>query len=672
MKRGVMDNLLPGGRARAVVLVSLLGTAVAAHGQVPAGDTLRTDSIGTYRAAEVVVDAQSILPRVSRGTQPLAVISRDEIEALNAVDISDAIGFAPGVFVKQYGGLGGLRTLSLRGTSAQQVVLLVDGVRYRTTADGAFDLSNIPAAAVERVEVVRGGNAALYGANALGGVINLVTRSSAGRAVRAAAGGVVGSFGERRFTFDAGGTLDADTWEIGLNSTTARGDYPFLFDEYGRTGELRRENADFTNLFGRAAWSHSYEQGGKLSLTLQGFQSERGTPGAVVQGNREQLRARLGESDLFMVVRGSVPVAGWQLSASASGRRNILRYRDPDARLAGPEGLDNRYDGEDASLALHARTTVGSVGLIDIAGEFSYAGLEGDNLDPSAGTSVQRLQWSGAVTTSWFLEQGLFGWETGVDVGMRADLLSDAGGALSPSVGVNLRLGHMPLRARLHGGLSYRAPTFTEQYYLNYGNRDLRPERGASLNAGLTFEATERLVLEANIFAIHMTDQIVAIPRSPVSWSAANIAAVLSRGVEGALSGTFLGDHLAARLSYTLMRVEDGTRGMTYGKLLVYSPQEILNGMAEVRAGWLAAGVNWQYVSHRFTLPANDPASALPHYMALGAGVSTGWKYGGLAFTARVECSNLLNADYQVVRNYPMPGRMLRMEVLVKFGGEAE
>lgn len=651
--------------AATCVLAGLVASRAAA--QQHGADTLRNDSIRTYRSVEVMVSANSILPRVSRETQPLAVIGREEINAANAIDVSDAVGFAPGVFVKQYGGLGGLRTLSLRGTSAQQAVILVDGIRYRTSADGAFDLSNIPAAAVERIEVVRGGNTALYGAGAMGGVVNLVTRSSGSRPLQAVMSGAVGSFGERRFTLDADAAPGAHDWRIGLSSTVAGGDYPFTFDEYGETRMLHRENADFTNLFGHAGWSYRGEKGNTLSLALQGFRSDRGTPGAVVQGNREQLRARLTEQDFFATARYTRPLGEWQLSALAGGRLNGLRYRDPDARLAGPSGLDNHYNGRDASLALRVRNMISASGMLELAGEFSYAGVEGDNLDPSAGTSVRRLQWSGVVGTNWFLEEGLLGWETGFDAALRGDLFSDIGGAVSPAAGMNLRIGATPLRARAQAGLTYRAPTFVEQYYLNYGNRDLRPERGISLNTGLAYEPAETIVLEAGFFLMQTTDQIISVPRSPVSWSAANIAEVLSRGLELSLAGTALDGRLMTRLSYTLMQAEDRTEGMTYGKLLVYAPQELFNGIANVRFGWLAASLNWQYVSHRFTLPMNTVESALPHYWVLGSGISADWKFSPLNFTARLECANILNAGYHVVRNYPMPGRTLRAEILMKF-----
>ncbi len=637
------------------------------HAQVGGADTVRTDTLKIYRGDQVVVGADAVRARLSRGTQPLSVMSREQIEGANAVDVSDAVAFAPGVFVKQYGGLGGLRTVSLRGTSAQQTVLLIDGIRYQSSANGLFDLSNLPAGSIDRIEILRGGNAALYGANALGGVINLVGRSPGGRELSVVASATAGSFGERRFSAAADGAVAGHVWDAGVSSTVAGGDYPFLFSEYGALRSLQRENADFSNLFARAAWSYQSDAGFRLSSSVQGFSSERGTPGAVVQGNREQLRARLDEGDLFATIRGSYPVGGWQLSAAASGRLNTMRYRDPDARLMGPLGIDNRYDGHEASLAFQGRTTIGTIGVCDLVAETSYATLAGDNLDPDVGSFVRRVQWGVAAASSWFLEQGLLGWETGIDGGLRADLFSDIDGAISPSLGLNWRVGSTHLRLRTRVGLSYRAPSFSEQYYLNYGNRDLLPERSASYDAGLTYELAESVVLESSLFLIDTRNQIVAVPRSPVSWSAANVARVRSRGMELAAVAMLFDGVVDARISYTLMRAEDHSGGVTDGKLLVYSPQELLNGLATLRLGRFSAGVNWQYVSHRHTLPMNDASSALAHYALAGAHASIGWNTGSIGLTGTLECSNIFNEEYQVVRNYPMPGRTVRVGAAIRF-----
>ncbi|MDB5034314.1 MAG: Iron complex outerrane recepter protein [Chlorobi bacterium] len=649
-----------------ISLLVLSGACAAAQPGTPEPGKGK-DSARVYHAPEVRVEARSILTRVSRGTQPRAVVTRAQIEAANGFDLSDAVAYAPGVFVKQYGGVGGLRTISLRGTSAQQTVILIDGIRYRSSADGGFDFSNLPSASVDQVEVLRGGNAALYGANALGGVINVVTRApSAGGTALTARGGY-GSYGQREMGIGGNGAAGNHVWDAGFNATATNGNYPFSFNEFGATSTFERDNADFSNYFGRGGWAYHRDDGLRLSASMQGYRSERGVPGAVVQGNREQLHARLNESDLFAAAAASWPTEEWQFSISASGRLNALGYRDPDARVAGPSGIDDEYREREGNFMGRVRRAIGDHGVAEGTAEVSQTHLRGDNLDPALGSAASRTSVSGAIATNWLYDDGLFGCETALEAGLRLDLFDDLPTALSPSAGLIWRAGSTPLRLRAHGGLNYRAPSFAEQYYLNYGNANLRPERSMSGDLGATYEVGETFALESSFFMIATRDQIVSVPRSPVSWSAANVERVLSRGLELGGSGTLFDGMLGLRASYTLTRAEDRSGGTVDGKLLVYAPEELTNGIVDLRLGRYGIGAAWQYVGHRFTLPANDPGSALPRYGLLAANISARWIIGGVGVKARLECSNMFDTEYQVVRNYPMPGRTFLGRVEIDF-----
>lgn len=641
-----------------------------AGASVPAqeADTLRVDSVPSrYTSRPVVVDAQSLLQRAAESPRSTTLISRSEIVAANAFDASDVVAFAPGVFVKQYGGLGGLRSVSLRGTSSQQAVILIDGVRYQSSAAGEIDLSTIPADALEQVEVIRGGDAAFYGANALGGVINLVTQPSAGQGLRAELRSGLGSFGERNVALAVSDSRGSQSWSAHLSSVATDGDYPFPYNEFGSTTTIRRENADFSNLSGGAEWSYRSQSGWRGSVGAQAFTSDRGAPGAIVQGNREDLHARLLERDLFSVAQLSYSTSEWSLLSALSGRLNGLRYRDPDARTFGAEGIDNRYDRSELALTLRARRTIGASGIIEASGEAGYARLEGSNLDPSVGSSVTRTQVGGALTSSWSIVGLPYGSELSLEAGFRGETFSGIGTSFSPSLGLQLRIASTPLRLRAHGAGNYRVPSFTEQYYLNYGNADLRPEHSASFDAGVTYQLGESFLLEASGFLIDTHDQIVSVPRSPVSWSAMNVGRVLSRGIEIGANGSLVQGLLELRLSYTRMRAEDRTSGGDYGLLLPYAPEELFSALAQIHLGSYAFGPTCEYVSHRYALPSNLPESLLPHYLTVGAGISGRWPLGMLDLTARAEGSNLFDAQYQVVRNYPMPGRSLRISLELRY-----
>ncbi len=642
------------------IAAMLLSVPVAAQPDTAAKPN-RRDTTRVVRGREVVVvESSSILLRQARSAQPMTVVDRSELEMANARDLSDAVALSPGTSVRQYGGQGGLRTVSVRGTSAQQTILLIDGVRYGSSAGDAFDFSNIPAATIEQVEVLRGGDAARFGANALGGVVNLITSAAGGTAVRGGGTIHVGSFGD----FAAGGAVrggfGGNRLDGAIHFTRASGEYPFSYSEFGIERIRHRHNADFSNLFARAGWS-LLEDGMRLSASVHGFSSERGTPGAVVQGSLEQSQARLAEGDLFGIAAASFFNAEWMGTIGGTARTNQLRYDDPESRLTGPAGTHSRFQRTEGSLTGRVRRQFGSDGSVEASIEMHQAQLNGNNLDPSVGQSVARRQLSAAVAADWLIGPLVANDELLLQAALRADLFSDVGNALSPSVGVSYRPTDLPLRLRVHASGNFRAPSFTEQYYLNYGNAKLRPERSVSVDAGVLYQFGERFLADATFFQIATSDLILSVPRSPVSWSAANVGRATTRGLELGASGTLLDGHLRLRLAWTQMNAQDRSGGAFHGKELPYLPRQTASGFCQAVFGAVRCGLTASYSSYRYSLPSNSPASILPGYWLVGGNVAYDFAIADVPTGLRAEVQNLFGTEYHVVRNYPMPGRSFRI-----------
>ncbi|MBC8146298.1 MAG: TonB-dependent receptor [bacterium] len=649
---------------RVVYIAVTMCAAASALAQNPDSTAARRgeDSARAVSLPSVIVQAQSIATQSSTAAHSTTILARAAIDAAQARDASDVVALAPGAFIRQYGGQGGLRTVSLRGTSAQQTVVLLDGVRYQSSAVGSVDLGSIPSSILKRVEVVRGGDAARFGANALGGAVNLITGSDAANGDVVSMRADAGSFGEIGASASAATRYDRGSIDASISLTSSNGSFPFSYREYGETSIVRRRNADASRFFARASWEHNVDTSHRLGVTLLGFESDRGVPGAIVQGQHEQLNARMSERELFAIARSSWSVSSWQMLVALTGRVNDLTYRDPDDRSLRAEGTDSRYVRNESALFVRTIYPITERGIFEASAELSYADLEGDNLDPSAGGTVERLQGGVTTATSWIFSNASNGNSVAFDAALRIDAYSTITTALSPSLGVSFQPLGGPLRLRARGTMNYRVPSFTEQYYLNYGNTALRPERSYSVDAGATFLVDEALVLEASGFLIDTRDQIVAVPQSPLVWSARNVARTLSRGIELGVSGTMFDGMLATNLSYTRMHAEDRT-GDSFGKLLIYTPEEFATALVEFRYDVFALGATWQHVSHRHTLTSNAADAALPHYETLNAHMSARATIAGINCTARIEGFNLFDAEYQVIRNYPMPGRSLRLGV---------
>ena len=658
----VQNNVERAYRRRGWCLIALLLSSLPIGIQAQT-DSVEVDSLEVFYGPTVVLTASRITSRIAEGTHPTALITRERIEESGARDLSDAITFSPGLFVKRYGGLGGLRTVSLRGAASEGAALLIDGVRYRSSAEGGFDLGNIPAEALSEVEVVRGGDAALFGANSLGGAINIVTGEQS-ESLRLRGNVAAGSFGEKSVGLSGTGVIGGHSWDGSLYLTQSDGDYPFLFNEFGETQRVSRENGDLINLFARVGWRFQPSSSGwKVKVALQGYDTDRGVPGAVVQGNRERLEARLDENDLFGLAHLSRSFDKVVLSFATTGRLNQLRYSDPTDRTGGITGVDNHYDLANGSLSARGLWFVDGKSLVESRIEVEAISLNGDNLDPSLGDQVDRKRVGGLLRATRIIHGGSETKQLKIDGGIRLDAFSDLDLQVAPTLGLVWRPFTEPIRIRAHGALNYRAPSFNEQYYLNFGNAELEVERSRSVNVGGTWEASEGIVIESSLFLIDTRDRIIAIPRSPVSWSAQNIGRTLSRGVEFGLVGSLFKNALSGSLSYTLMKTEDRSDGITHGHVLPYSPQELFNGLITLKRWDISLTGSWEYVSHRHTLSFNTPESALPRYMIVNLGVARKFQFGKLETIGRLDLSNLFNESYHVVRNYPMPGRSFRFEL---------
>lgn len=627
-----------------------------------------TDSLVSRRVSHVTVTTVRSLARTTRGSQPLSILDGRTIEATGARDPSDVVASVPGVFVRQYGGAGGMRTVALRGTGAEGTVVTVDGVRYGGTASGVFDFSRLPIASVEQVEVVRGGTTALAGPNATGGVVNIVTAGRIDSTLRLRLGATLGSFGEQTFDVQGEIPLGESQFDIDATRSDLRGDYPFLFNEFGAERTVQRENADLRLTSAHLGWRWRPEQGRSISGTIFVNDGERGVPGAVVQGNIEQLRARLAERDLFVVGRIAFDPdpLGWEVALSARAGRT--HYTDPDARSLGPNGADEEFEARDLAAVGRLRVLASSTLMLDGTLELRDELLEGESLDPEAGDRVERVNAGVAALLHWSDEESTGGWERSVDAALRVDMFNTLPPGLAPSLGGVLQLGELPVRFRTHLFSGYRAPSFAEQYYLNVGNTRLRPERSLGVDGGITVELAESIGMECTGFFTSTRDRIVAVPRSPVSWSAVNIGEVESAGLELAGTGRFLEDRLAARVAYTRSDARDRTEGPTSGTLLPYAPQEVFSGaldaaVLEWELGRWSIAASGLYTGFRYAQPGEDIATLLPSTFTLDLSSRVRARVGPFVLSARGECTNVTDTRYQIVRNYPMPGRSWRLSI---------
>ncbi len=426
--------------------------------------------------------------------------------------VGTLVGEAPGVVLQQSGGLGQPEQLTLRGASSTGVLVLLDGVPLNGLG-GIADLSLVPLPAVQRAEVLRGGAGARYGAGALGGVVNLVTRSSAEPVVAADLGH--GSFGTTQGSASASGPVLGGSGLLELHAGHTDGDFTYTYDPLAGTPASHPQTLVRQN--NQATWVGGLAKGGgrlgpwRLDGLLQMSSLSRGLAGTVDQPTPDAHQDFLGLQ------------AGVRLSrAFASGADTSLRL---DTRRESNTFRGSAFSEDtawwQASLSWDGTLPVGHHWLSGSASVgLSFA---------DAGSRSPR--W--AVTSVSVQDE----WRLAADrVSLVPSIRLDQAG---PFVGVSPKLGvswSLPAGVTLQAnvGQSYRVPSFLELYIpsgTQLANPDLQPERGVFVDAGAGIAGAPGSFRVAG-FAAQYQNLIIYEYQPPLPARPQNASAARAAGLE--------------------------------------------------------------------------------------------------------------------------------------------
>ncbi len=588
---------------------------------------------GAPRASDkeehVVVTGRRAPAAFSETARHVTVITREEIEAAPVQDLAALLEHVAALDVRQRGSRGVQADLSLRGSTFEQVLLLVDGVKVSDPQTG-HHLMDLPVTLedIERIEILGGPGSRLYGPNAFGGVVHVITRRPAGEELSLR--GELGSHGARRAHAAAGFAGAGGTHRLSAARSRADGE---------------RENTDFT--IENIAWTSRWERGAD-ALRLQAGHTDK----------------RFGARDFYSARFPWQWEATKTSYASLSGERRrekshaqlALSYRRHDDEFL----LDRRDPGfyrnlhRSDVLSLEGQFSVATrLGTLALGGELGREELDSNSLG-------QRER----DRSGLFVEQEItLGPRAELVVGAFAHHTSDWGWELSPGAELGVRLGE---GLRLYGsaGRAFRVPTYTELYYAspaNIGNPELEPEEAWSYEGGLRFERG-RYRGELTLFyrdAEQLIDWVLD-PETDV-WQATNLTAVETRGVE--LDSRFafggrraLGVPLRAlNVSYAYLDADKDAFGATSRYALQHLRHK---AVATLRFGQPGAAL-----TPSVTLRFEDRLTAAS-YLLVDARVA--WRRGPVELY--LAGSNLGDRSYEELPGLVAPGRWVHGGVVYRPG----
>ena len=574
-------------------------------------------------AADVVVSAEVGPEPVTSLGAAATVIDAAEIAASKATTVLDLLRTVPGLDVVQSGGPGTVTSLFLRGTASTQTLVLVDGVALNSPFFGGTDLSALSLANVERVEVVRGPFSALYGSEAIGGVVRIFTRRTSGRGE--ASGRATLALGSR--------SAKEALAEVALGSGPLTGSAGFrrsLAD-----GDLPNEFFAATNVSG--SLSASLTDTLRAGLVVRRDEGRTGIPFS--EGAPTLRRATTNETTTLETPVSYALSPKTSVEASFRWVKDSPTFSDKDAGFSA-SSTDARRAGARAVL-----TTV--LGAHRLA-----AGADWERTLVSSGSNFGvDLEDASTRTFALFAEDhiALAGDRLVATAGLRWDDHSAFGSAVSPRVTLSWRV-TPSLKLRAAAGSAFRAPSTGELYFPFSGNPSLRPEKSNGWELGLERTLGGGVVAEISGFWNDLRD---LIDFDAATFTNQNVGRARTRGVEVALR-TPVGARAFVRASYTYLDAKDldaGTflvRRPRHRASATYATTFVSGGSVSLTGIWVGARPDRDAVD--FTSLVEDPSTlrvdaalTLPH----------------IAFSLApfIRATNLLGRDYVEASGFPAPGR---------------
>ncbi len=688
---------------------ALLVQAIAA--QDMSSVVTKKDSISQqFQLDEVTVSAR----RREEPVIPVQKLTGVRLDALSTQSVADAVRYFSGVQIKDYGGVGGLKTVDIRSMGTNHLGVFYDGIEVGNAQNGTVDLGKFSMDNIEEIALYNGQKSEIFqSAKDFGsaGTLYLTTRRpkfADGRRFNLSVTMKGGTFGlanpsvlyEQRLTENIHFSANAEYM-------FATGRYHFRYRKWLPNGDLAwdttavRQNGDVQAWRAEAGF-FGYLPEGKWHIKGYFYDSEKGIPGAIIN-NVWKNSQRQWDRNAF--VQGNFTkriTKGYDMQLNAKYSNDRLRYLNPDTTLM---YIDNTFTQQEVYMSLAQRLAiVGTQGFIRhntlswdmaLSVDWQWNYLEGNLAHfvfPERHTvlaaAATQLDWTYIKAQASVL--GTFVYDKIHQPTLTTPTAYEQTPQFTPAVFLTAHPYLQDLYLRAFYKRIFRMPTFNDLYYTDVGNISLRPEYTTQYDVGAEYTKTwhsgvmRALDLKVDGYFNQVRNKIVAIPKGngQYRWQMMNLGYVEIRGIDANASTTLAlysrprGTNreseellLSFAIAYTYQRAQDFSdpnEPLTYGGQIAYIPWH--SGSATANLEWhntrgetLSLNYAFIYVGERYHNSANIPANREQPWYTHDLSLSYRMKHWFFS----LEINNVFNQQYEVILNYPMPG--INGKAIVKY-----
>lgn len=654
--------------------IAMLG--VAARSAFANGET--QDSVRVHHIQEVVVTSRLI----SRETIPSQTLGGEELKKLNSLSVADALRYFSGLQLKDYGGVGGIKTVNIRSMGTNHLGIFYDGIELGNAQNGQIDLGQFSLDNVEEISLYNGQRSAIFQpASDFGNAGSVYIRTKAprfmmGRRYNLLVRAKYGSSDTFRFSSLWEQKLsDHISSSLSTGVLTSSGRYKFRY---------RRVTEDNTVAYDTTAvrhngdiWAFRIEENvrggiadGYWNVKAYTYHSERGIPGAIVnnvwrRGERQWDHNTFGQA-VFQKSFGDK----FSTKALAKYAYYVTRYVNNDETQI---HVDNTYRQQEMYFSTSNVYEILSKWSVSMSYDFKWNKLNANMVDfafPHRYSNFVSL--ATALTLSRIQAQASLV-EQVVKDHVKYGASSSSRSTLTPAFFVNVYPFESKLLAvRAFAKKSFRMPTFNDLYYADMGNSKLNPESALQYDLGFVLNKdwkqgiVDHFRLQVDGYYNTVHDKIVAYPKGQqFRWTMLNLGKVHIKGVD-AMAEVGLEPakdwKVTARLQYTYQDARDVTDPNTsyYKDQIPYIPWH--SGSAILGLSWREWDLSYSFIysGERYSQQENILYNHLqPWYTHDMSVVYHAWRW-----SARLDVNNIFSQDYDVILNYPMPKRnyMLTLE----------
>lgn len=624
----------------------------------------------------------------NRSASPLQQIDSKTFTKLNALQVSDVLKYFSGVTVKDYGGIGGLKTVSVRGFGANHTAVSYDGIKVSDMQTGQIDIGKFSIENVESISLNNGQSdnifqsASLFASASILNIKTLQPKFENEKKIHARIGIKYGSFGlfNPSFLFDK---KIGKNHSVSLNGEwiSADGNYPFRLDKKleGNDNVKWRKNSDVKNLHLETTFYSKFSENQNGHVKISFFDAERGLPGAIILNNSTSTNERLWEKNFFTQAHFFSKLnAKFDFQLNAKYSNDFTHYLNPSA--SNSEGkIENTYLQQEiygSSSVLYKPHQNLSFSL---SSDLSFNKLDASLIDFSYPTRLSSLSvLAGKFVTNQVNATASLLY-TNIHDEVKQGYSLENRQKISPFAGFSLKpFEKLDLRFRAFYKNIYRLPTFNDLYFTSFGSRPLKPEDANQFNIGTTYSFSNNnwlkcLSISADAYYNDVYNKIIAIPNKDLFiWTTINYGKVEIKGVDVNIwCNLNLSDSINLTLnnSFSYQHAVDKTNpnSGTFKNQLPYIPRFSGGSSAILDLNFVAFSYTLVWSGKRYSWFQNLSLYRLNPYIDQNISVSKSFKLKSVTIATALQAMNIGNENYEIVKYFPMPRRSFRINLSAKF-----